>query len=207
MSIPDAELVAKGKRGDEEAIAALLERHGPTVRTRLAGKIGQHFRSSVDEDDVMQVTYLEAFVRFASFHDRGDGAFLAWLTHIAENNLRDAIRGLERAKRPDPRKRVQTQNRDESYAGLVEILGVTYTTPSMNAAKGEMVSELDRALARIPADYAKVVRMYDLDGRSIDEVCRELGKSSGAVYMLRARAHERLADVLGSESRFFSRRS
>lgn len=70
-----------------------------------------------------------------------------------------------------------------------------------------MVAELERMLSRLPADYERVIRMYDLEGRGIEEVASELGRSSGAIYMLRARAHERLAGLLGSESRFFSRRS
>ncbi|MBX3363888.1 MAG: sigma-70 family RNA polymerase sigma factor [Phycisphaeraceae bacterium] len=207
MRESEAELVAKARRGNEDALAALLEQVGPALRSRLAGKISSHWRSAVDEDDVLQVTYMEAFGRIQNFTDRGEGAFLAWLTQIAENNLRDAIRGLERAKRPDPRKRVQPTTREDSYVGLVEVLGVTQTTPSMNVAKGEIITELDRALAKLPPDYERCIRLYDLEGRSIESVCTELGRSSGAVYMLRARAHERLAEVLGSESRFFSRRS
>ncbi len=207
MTQSESELIAKAQRGNEDALATLLETHGPALRARLAGKISAHWRSALDEDDVLQVTYMEAFSRFSGFVNRGDGALLAWLTQIAENNLRDAIRGLERAKRPDPRKRVQAAPAQDSYIGLVEILGVTRTTPSMNVARGEIVTELDRALGKLPADYEKCIRLYDLEGRGIEAVCAELGRSSGAVYMLRARAHERLAEILGSESRFFSRRS
>lgn len=200
----DSELIRRAIAGDEGALGELLSRHAGALRARLHGKIGEVWRSVLEEDDVLQVTYLEAFLRIGSFEDRGEGSFMAWLTRIAENNLRDAIRGLERAKRPDPRRQVRPTNPEESYAGLVEVLGVTYTTPSMNAARGEMVREMERMLKRLPEDYERVIRMYDLEGKDIEEVCRELGRKSGAVYMLRARAHERLASLLGSESRFFS---
>lgn len=201
----DRDLVARASSGDQEAFAVLLKRHGPTVRERIKHGIGQHWRSVLDEDDVMQVTYLEAALRLSTFSDRGQGSFLAWLQRIADNNLRDSIRGLERAKRPDPRKRLADRPREESYAAMVEIMGFTLTTPSMQAARGEMVTELDRALAKLPPDYEKVLRLYDLGGREIAEVAGELGKSPGAVYMIRARAQERLAEVIGNESRFFSR--
>lgn len=199
-------LVNRAITGDADALTALLQRYGPQVRQRLAGKIGQHWRSVLDEDDVLQVSYLEAFMRIRGFAARGPGAFLAWLSHIADNNLRDAIRGLERAKRPDPRRRVQAKPvTEESYADLVGLLGVTSTTPSKIAASHEAASAIEVALAKLPADYRKVIRLYDLECRSIEDVAAEVGRSSGAIYMLRARAHDRLKDELGGSSQFFSR--
>jgi hypothetical protein len=47
--------------------------------------------------------------------------------------------------------------------------------------------------------------MYDLEDRAIDDVTKALGRTRGAVHMLRARAHERLRELLGAESIFFSR--
>mgnify|MGYP005838094069 CR=1 FL=1 len=202
----DADLIARGVGGDRAATSELLKRHGPTVRGRLAGKISAVWQSMIDVDDVMQVTYLEAFMRIGSFQARHEGSFLAWLTLIAENNLRDAIKELERQKRPNPRNRVQAATGSEdSYVALVEMLGATMTTPSLVAHRGEVKSALDAALDKLPADYAKVVRLYDLQGKDAKEVAAEIGKSPGAVYMLLARAHDRLKDVLGTESQFFTR--
>ncbi|MDX2132975.1 MAG: sigma-70 family RNA polymerase sigma factor [Planctomycetota bacterium] len=201
----DAELIAAGVAGDRTAATELLKRHGGTVRSRLAGKISPVWQSVVDADDVMQVTYLEAFLRLPSFQPRHEGSFLAWLTLIAENNLRDAIKELERQKRPNPRHRVDAAGSGDSYVALVELLGATLTTPSLQAHRGEIHDALECALAKLPSDYAKVVRLYDLEGRDAKEVADAIGRSPGAVYMLLARAHERLKDVLGTESRFFTR--
>lgn len=200
----DAALITSAAAGDRQAMAELLRRHGPQVRQRLAGKISSVWRSSVDEDDIMQVTYMEAFLRITSFVPRHEGSFLAWLTLIAENNLRDAIKSLERAKRPSPKKRVQP-NSDESYTALVEVLGATFTTPSVQAARGELRSALDVAIDKLPPHYATAIRLHDLAGKEIAEVAAELGKSEGAVFMMLARARERLKELLGSESQFFSR--
>jgi len=200
-------LIESAVGGDEEALSELLSAHAGPLRARLVGTIAPQWKTLVDEDDVLQVTFLEAFLRIATFENRGEGAFLAWLTRIAQNNLKDAIRGLQRAKRPDPRKRVGNGGNEESYVGLVEVIGMTLTTPSMHAAKGEMIRALDQALDRLPEDYRRVIRMYDLEGTPIEDVARELGRSAGAVYMLRARAHERLASELGGQSQFFSKSS
>ena len=93
---------------------------------------------------------------------------------------------------------------DDSYITLLEVLGRTSTTPSRHAARREIADIVRSALDKLPADYARAVRLYDLEGRSSEEVAATLGRSVGAVHMLRARAHDRLCELLGSESKFFS---
>lgn len=203
MSTTD-DTIKKAGAGDAEALAALLREHGPRVRERIAPKIGRQWSGLIEPDDVMQVTYLEAFTQFARASIKDAPAFVAWLTRIAENNLKDAIRAFDRAKRPDPRKRVTGPANEDSYIGLVEVLGVTTTTPSRDAAKREAVTVMDRALAKLPADYAKIVRLYDLECRPMEEVSTELKRSAGACYMLRARAHDALREAMGTASQFFS---
>ncbi|HRQ73368.1 MAG TPA: sigma-70 family RNA polymerase sigma factor [Phycisphaerales bacterium] len=192
------------RAGDRDALIRLLDAVGPMVRRRLAEKLPPAMRSSIDEDDLMQVTYIEAVMRFRGFTTGGVSGFLAWVTRLAENNLIDAVRAMEADKRPDPRRRVQAGPNADSMAQLVELLGMTYTTPSRMAAREEANAALDRALAKLPGVYERVIRLYDLEGRPVEEVAAEVGRSAGAVYMLRARAHERLRELLGSASQYFS---
>lgn len=204
MGATEADLVHRAVRGDPEALTDLLERDGPIVRQRIEHKIGASWRSVLDADDVMQVSYMEAFLQIGRFQPGSDGAFRAWLSQVAENNMRDAIKSLERAKRPDPRRRVHGPPGEESFVALVELLGATNSTPSQHAARGEFKSAIDHALTRMPPDYARVITLYDLEGRPAPEVAAVMGRSSGAVFMLRARAHDKLRELLGSSSQFFS---
>lgn len=197
-------LARRAIRGDEEALTALLENEATALRERIASRIGAPWRSVLDADDVLQITYMEAFLRIDRFEPQGAGSFRAWLQQIAENNLRDAIKSLERAKRPDPRKRVHGPPGEQSFVALVEVLGVTSTTPSRQAAGHELQGVLDHALRQLPPDYERVIRMYDLEARPVNEVAAAMGRSGGAVFMLRARAHDRLKEILGSSSKFFS---
>jgi len=204
MKPDEMELVKLAIGGDAEALTTLLEAEGPIVRARIEPKIGAMWRAMVDADDVMQISYMEAFLQIERFSATGPGAFRAWLAQIAENNLRDAIKGLERAKRPNPRNRVQGPPGEGSFVALIDLLGVTYSTPSQDVARGEFRGVIDEALGRIPSDYARVIRMYDLEGHTAAEVAAAMGRSPGAMFMLRARAHERLKEELGSGSKFFS---
>ncbi len=87
----------------------------------------------------------------------------------------------------------------------VEPPGTVGTTPSRHAARGEAHTALERAIAQLPEAYERVVRMYDLECRPAEEVAEALQRSVGAVFMLRARAHERLHEVMGDTSKYFTR--
>lgn len=203
MAVSD-DILQRANAGEKAAITELLRAVGPTVRSRIEPKIGNQWSGLIEADDVMQVSYLEAFLHAPNITIKDEVSFTAWLTRVAENNLRDAARAFDRAKRPDPRKRVTGPVNEDSYVGLVEVLGVTTTTPSRAAARKEAVTIMDRVLSKLPADYAKIVRLYDLECRPIEEVSRELGRSTGACYMLRARAHDALREAMGTASQFFS---
>lgn len=187
--------------GDVEAMTELLDECAPEVERSLS--IGREWRSVLEPADVMQVTYLEAFLRIGQYDPARAEPFRAWLQRIADNNLKDAIRGLKRQKRPQPANRVTLPSFAESAAALYAELGVTTTTPSRHASQEERVSRLNTVLDAMPEDYAKVVRLYDLEGLPIAEVAQRMGRGSGAVHMLRARAHDRLRSLLGSESGWF----
>jgi len=200
----DPTLLQRAVEGDAAALRVLLEQFGGEVRKRIIGRIDKRWRASLDEDDVMQVTYLEAFLHINQLTARDSASFLAWLTRIAENALRDAVRGLSRQKRPDPARRVVTAIGPDSYVGLLECLGVTTTTPSREASRRDAAAALETAVTRLPEDYKTAVRLYDLEGRPIAEVATKMGRTVGAVHMLRARAHDRLREDLGGASQFFS---
>jgi RNA polymerase sigma factor (sigma-70 family) len=196
-------LLAEAQAGNRVSLATLLEAVGPVVRSRIAAKITGPLQANLDADDVMQVTYLEAVLRLDRFRTGGVDGFTAWLSRLAENNLIDAVRALEAAKRGGGQ-RLAAANPEESMVALVEVLGVTSTTPSRVAARGEVGRHLEAALATLPRDYEQVIRLYDLAAKPITEVASALGRSEGATWMLRARAHDRLREAMGSGHRYFS---
>jgi len=204
--IPEKQLIDRSIAGDADALSELLIAYDGTLRARLEGQIGRRYRSAFCVDDVLQVTYMEAFLRIGSFRPSGDGAFLNWLTRIAENSLRSAVRELSRKKRPPRDQLIERQAVDgDSYVTLIETLAGSQSTPSRQVAREEGRAAIDAALAIMPPDYAQVIRMFHLDGCSASEVANVLGRSTGAVFMLRSRAWEQLAKLLGDATRFFSK--
>ena len=202
MGSGEENLIDAAVAGDGIALTELLRRYGPDVRQRL--HVSQVWRAALDPADVMQVTYLEAFLRIQQLRARTPQGFLAWLTQLATNNLRDAIKGLERQKRPDPRRRAVSPASDDSYTALLDAVGSPTRTASQIMMRGEAQRLLQAALARLPESYRRVIQLYDLEGQPVGDVATALGRTPGAVYMLRARAHECLRELLGSQSKYFT---
>ena len=196
--------LGKAIEGDEQALTELLEKYGSGVRRGLAGDIPKRWRSLLSEDDVLQQTYVDAFRDIRRFDGEDEGSFRRWLETLAKRNLLDAVKMLEADKRGGDRRRVEPGPGDESIVGLYEMLGGTTSTPSRIAARREARDVLTQALESLPGDYRQVIEMYDLSGRSIEEVASALQRSHGATYMLRARAHRLLCEIMGTAARYLS---
>jgi RNA polymerase sigma-70 factor (ECF subfamily) len=208
LSEPDDALLVRAVGGDADALAVLLERYGPQVRRSLDGSIPARFQSLLSMDDVMQQAYAEAFTSIRRFVPRGHGAFAAWLAALARCNLLDAVRMLETDKRGGDRRRIESARfpGDDSYFSLLDVVAVTTGTPSRFAARDEGCRAVRAALDRLPEVQRRVVEMYDLQGHAAAEVAAAIGRSEGAMYMLRARAHRALAEHMGSASDFLTSR-
>lgn len=201
----EAQLVDRARAGDADALEQLLDGHALSLSGEIEAKIGAQYRGVVEADDILQVTFLEAFMQIRAFVPGGPGSFLAWLRRVALNNLRDAIKELERDKRPPPGRRVAEPGGEASYVALVERLAATSTTPSRVSGGNELRQHVDDLLRQLPSDYERALRLYDLDGLSAVEVGEALGRSHGAARMLIARARERLAELVVNDPRFASK--
>ncbi|MGB0717438.1 MAG: RNA polymerase sigma factor [Phycisphaerae bacterium] len=198
----DEERLTKAVAGDRDALATLLRTYGPQVRQGLKGAIADQYRSSFDEDDVMGVTYCEAIRCIRQLKPTGIAVFVAWLNKMANNNIRDAVRHLNRQRRI-PRHRLATARLvdDDSYSELYDHLAGAEATPSHVMARGEARRLLEAAIGRLPADYQKVIQLYELEERDATQVAQLMNRSVGAIYMMRARAIESLRGHMPSISR------
>ncbi|MCA9249505.1 MAG: sigma-70 family RNA polymerase sigma factor [Phycisphaerae bacterium] len=191
------EQVERAVRGDQDALSELLKGFGPIVRSDISQQIGAKYRPALDDDDVMSVTYCEAFLGISRLVPATMKAFESWFRRIAKNNLLDAIRELNAAARP-PRSRMLQPRDSQTHRHatlLAEIVG-DMTTASLAMRRKENRELLDKAIHRLPPDYRLVIEMYELNDEPVEEVAKMLKRSKGAVYMIRARALERLRDLI-----------
>ncbi len=79
------ELVTRAKKGDRGAFDALVDRFHVRLGAFVDSRLGDHLRSKVGVEDVLQDAYLRAFQSIGSFSWKGEQSFYAWLTSIAEH--------------------------------------------------------------------------------------------------------------------------
>lgn len=157
---PDAELVARAKKGDGEAFDALVERHHAAVfRAAFAIVSGED-----EAADAAQGTFLKALVSLGGF--RGDSLFRTWLLRIAANEAR-ALRRRVLRRREVPMDAV-AQGADDGASRVESALGA-----------GELV-RLEAALARLPEKQRMAVTLRIYEGLSFREVGEVIGSSEGA---------------------------
>ena len=204
MTDEERQAVVRACTGDKDALAGLLEQFGPGVEAGLV--ISPKWQGMIDAADVMQVTYLEAFAHIREFDANRADSFSGWLGRMAQNNLRDAIRALEAKKNPPPHLKLDAYDDDHGLA-LFDVLTSGGETPSRIVRKDEARQRLAQAMRCLPPDYARTIQLYDLEGRPVEDVAVQLGRSTGAVYMLRMRGHDRLRELLGRASQILESRS
>jgi len=190
----NSDQVARAAEGEKKDVEDLLRQLEPELRAGLT--IPARWRRSLDADDVLQVSFLETFLRIGTLRNRTPAGLRAWMRRLVENNLTDAIRALERDKRPDSKRRVTVGPDGQSARTLLGMIAADAPTAGLRASLKEQVNDLHDAILRLPASYRMVVQSLDLEERSVAEVAEELGRSHGAVHLLRSRAHDRLAELL-----------
>lgn len=175
--IPEIELIAHGKQGDQEAIAELFRRHYP-LSLRVASGI---LRSPEESQDAVQAAYLSAFLHLHTF--RGDSCFRTWITRIVLNRCFIRIRSpWRRVAFVDPEKL-------EGNRGL-DGLASSAPSPEKSAWCQEIASAHADGLAKLPKPYREVYRLCAISELPLDEAARRLGitLANAKTRLFRARA-------------------
>ena len=96
-----ASLLARVRDGDDAARSRLVVRYLAILRRWAHGRCPPRARPLLDTDDLVQTTLLRALERVTRFEPRREGAFLAYLRTILMNEIRMALRRVDRAPRRD----------------------------------------------------------------------------------------------------------
>lgn len=152
----DEALVRATRAGDPRAFGVLVDRYGRRVAAICARVAGTGYE---DGQDLAQETFLRAYTHLGKYQ-AGRG-FFPWLYRIAVNLALNA-----RSRRPPAP--LEGDAAALAFAGLPD--DDPATTPARAAERAERAGQVQRALARLPADYATVVALRygaDLDYNEI----------------------------------------
>ena len=201
-----AELIHRATGGDSIAITVLLTFVYAELRAHLERRVPRDIQSCIDVDDLLQETQIQVFHHIGGFQGRGMASFYRWVATIAMHRLRNAIKAQRALKRGRGVTLSCTSPPDASgsFALLEQLMGPE-NTPSHCASRKELHEVLSTALGGLPEHYRQVVRLVYLEGRSVEDAAKIMGRSQRAIHNLCYKAKAQLHQIMGSTSRFFSR--
>ncbi len=165
--------LARGGDDAEDAFAALVHRHGPTVQ----GVCRRMLPASHDAEDAFQATFLVLARRAASIGRREKLG--SWLYGVAVRTAKEARRRAARQRAIE--RQMMNVSRFESE------------TPE---DRHDLVLLLDEELSRLPERYRCALVACELEGKSRREAAAQLGIPEGTLstHLARGRKllHERL---------------
>ena len=159
-------------RRDEDALAALVERHAPMVW----GVCCRILRNPHDAEDAFQATFLVLVQKAATVVPREMVA--NWLHGVAQQTaVRLRATAVKRGWR-------EMQMNEMPEPAVIE------------ARDEELLSLLDQELSRLPERFRALIVLCDLEGHTRKEAARRLGCPEGTVASGLARARALLAKRL-----------
>lgn len=187
----DVEFAACCADGDVEAVRHLVTSNNQRL-FRTAWSI---VKNRQEAEDVVQSSYANALSAIATFEGRS--SLTTWLTRIAIN---EAL----------ARKRVQERRRKHLEAEGVQVLetyreqlakGSDAPSPEAEAAREQLRSLLERAIADLPENFRTVFVLHEIEGVSVEDAALALEIPTGTAKTRLMRARRRLRQALAPEVR------
>lgn len=173
----DAELVARLKRFDTQAVNWIVERYGTALHRYVAAIVADPHLA----EDIVAETYMRMLERIGDYKITG-APFRAWLYRIAHNLAINAVT-RDRSAPGD-----LTLVRSEALSG----------NPAEAFERAEMHEALRRSLSTLTDEQQQVLLLRFVAGLSIAEVAQQLQRSEGSVKQLQLRGLRALGRLLGA---------
>ena len=176
-NLPDAQLLELflARNGDsaEDAFAALVQRHGPTVLSVCRRMLP----CSQDCEDAFQATFLVLARRAASISRRERLA--SWLYGVAVRTAKEARRRAEQQR-----------------AGERRLMDLSRVESEPRKERDDLLDFLDEELNRLPRRYRAALVACDLEGKPRREAALQLGIPEGTLSTHLARGRKLLRERL-----------
>ena len=173
------------RTGSTKALGELLELCRAYLLKVASEAIDQKLIPKADAADLVQETFLEAHRDFLHFHGSTESELRAWLRRLLLNNVANFFRRF----RSGGKRTVDLEVPVGADALAALIWGASSdSTPSSTVSAEEQAQLMDRALARLPDDYRRVLHLHYREQRSYDEIGSDMSLSPNAARKLTTRA-------------------
>lgn len=182
-----SELISAARNGGDNAKADLLSRFRHYLRLLAHLHVKPILKSKFDESDIVQETCMQADQAFHQFRGDNEKQFAAWLRQIMANKGAAMAREYLADKR-DVQMELRLQNDlDRSSMDLAKIIPDRNSTPSHAAVRRERSVQLADAIAQVRGDKREVLILHGLQGMSVPDVAKSMGRTEASTWKLWAR--------------------
>ncbi|MFJ9441754.1 ECF subfamily RNA polymerase sigma factor, BldN family [Kitasatospora sp. NPDC101235] len=179
---PIMELVERAQAGESEAFGRLYDHYADTVYRYIYYRVG----SRATAEDLTSETFLRALRRIGTFTWQGRD-FGAWLVTIARNLVADHFKS--------------SRFRLEVTTGEMLDSNECERSPEESVLESLSNAALLDAVRRLNPQQQECVTLRFLQGLSVAETARIMGKNEGAIKTLQYRAVRTLARLLPPDAR------
>ncbi|MER5734515.1 MULTISPECIES: ECF subfamily RNA polymerase sigma factor, BldN family [Streptomyces] len=176
------DLVERAQAGEAEAFGRLYDQYSDTVYRYIYYRVG----GKATAEDLTSETFLRALRRISTFTWQGRD-FGAWLVTIARNLVADHFKSS--------RFRLEVTTGEMLDANEVE------RSPEDSVLESLSNAALLDAVRRLNPQQQECVTLRFLQGLSVAETARVMGKNEGAIKTLQYRAVRTLARLLPEDAR------
>ncbi|MFE0421240.1 ECF subfamily RNA polymerase sigma factor, BldN family [Streptomyces sp. NPDC058953] len=176
------ELVERAQAGEADAFGRLYDQYSDTVYRYIYYRVG----GKATAEDLTSETFLRALRRISTFTWQGRD-FGAWLVTIARNLVADHFKSS--------RFRLEVTTGEMLDANEVE------RSPEDSVLESLSNAALLEAVRKLNPQQQECVTLRFLQGLSVAETARVMGKNEGAIKTLQYRAVRTLARLLPEDAR------
>ncbi|TET25795.1 MAG: sigma-70 family RNA polymerase sigma factor [Candidatus Aminicenantes bacterium] len=181
----DFELLAKFKKGDQQAFELLVRKYKTTVYNTIYSIIG----NAQEADDIAQEVFLKVYTKADSF--KGKSSFSTWLYRITVNRCVDELR-----RRKNKIISYETEFNQEEKLKLKDVLASRENDITEKLRQKELQDIIQKAMNSLPEKYRIILTLKEIEGLSYKEISQIMKISLAKVKIWLFRARQKLKGKL-----------
>lgn len=181
----DFELLAKFKKGDQQAFELLVRKYKTTVYNTIYSIIG----NAQEADDIAQEVFLKVYTKADSF--KGESSFSTWLYRITVNRCVDELR-----RRKNKIISYETEFNQEEKLKLKDVLASRENDITEKLRQKELQDIIQKAMNSLPEKYRIILTLKEIEGLSYKEISQIMKISLAKVKIWLFRARQKLKGKL-----------
>ncbi|MCJ7645585.1 sigma-70 family RNA polymerase sigma factor [bacterium] len=181
----DFELLAKFKKGDQQAFESLVRKYKMAVFNTIYSIIGD----AQEADDIAQEVFLKVYTKAGSFKRKS--SFPTWLYRITVNRCLDELR-----KRKNRIISLETEFDQDEELKLKDVLASKEGDITEELKRKELEDIIQKAMNSLPERDRIILTLKEMEGLSYKEISQIMKISLGKVKVWLFRARQKLKGKL-----------